>query len=144
MLEFIKGISYSDLGNSASILGLLLTILIFINLWTIKRFYIFTARVPELLKKLCKHSGAIAEYHKDFSNSHREIDLELAGIEIILKSLKGKVIRKTKSSVNRVIKCVRNYNRIGQSQKDLWAIYVEIQKLITEIEELQSDLKWEH
>jgi len=143
MSSFPKGITLSDLGNAASILGLLLTILILLSLRSIKRFYIFTARVPELLEKLIKHAGNIASYQKDFSGSNREIDLELAGAEIVLKSLKSKVGSHTKSSVRRVIKCVDNYNRTNQDQEKLWGVYVEFQKLITELQELQSDSKWE-
>ncbi len=142
MLELLKKVTLSDLGNAASIIGLLLTIMIFINLRNIKRFYIFTARVPELLEKMRQHAGKISSYQEDFSNSGQEIELELAGAEITLKSLKGKVSRRTKSSIKRVLKAVKNYDRTEKDQDKLWAVYVEIHKLIAEVQELQSDLKW--
>ena len=142
MLEILKRITLSDIGNVASILGLLITILVLINLRNIKRFYVFTARVPELLEKLGKHAGKISVFQKDFSNSGREIELELAEAEIVLKSLRTKLNRQAKSSAKRVLNTVKRYNRTNPNQESLWTVYVEIQKLISEVQELQSDLKW--
>jgi len=133
----------TDIGSVASILGFLLTILIFLTLRSIRRFYVFTARVPELLKKLINHARKISEYQKEFSNSQQEIELELAEAEVVLNSLKKKVSRQTKSAVNGTLKTVKTYNNSSNDSKSLWAVYVEMQKLITEIQELQSDLKWE-
>lgn len=133
----------THIGSVASILGFLLTILIFLTLRSIRRFYVFTARVPELLKKLIKHARKISEYQKEFSNSQQEIELELAEAEVVLNSLKKKVSRQTKSAVNSTLKTVKAYNNSSNDSKSLWAVYVEMQKLITEIQELQSDLKWE-
>lgn len=133
----------TDIGSAASILGFLLTIIIFLTLRSIRRFYVFTARMPELLKKLINHASKIAEYQKEFSNSQQEIELELAKTEVVLNSLKKKVSRQTKSAVNSMLKTVNTYNNSSNDSDSLWAVYVEIQKLITEIHELQSDLKWE-
>ena len=133
----------TDIGSAASILGFLLTIIIFLTLRSIRRFYVFTARVPELLKKLINHASKISEYQKEFSNSQQEIELELAKTEVVLNSLKKKVSRQTKSAVNSMLKTVKSYNNSSNDSNSLWAVYVEIQKLITEIQELQSDLKWE-
>ena len=142
MIDFLHKVTFSDIGNAASILGLLLTVLVFIGLRSIKRSYIFTARVPELLKKLVAHASSIAAYQKDFSNSQQEIQLELAGTEIVLKSLRRKVSRSTRGSVRRVLKVVKDSNGPNQSHDNVWTIYVEMQKLIIEVQELQSDLKW--
>ena len=143
MMELLKNITLSNLGNAASIVALFLTFLIFINMRKIKRFYVFTARVPELLEKLANHASKISAYQKDFSSSTREIKLLLAETEILLKSIKSKVgTRQIKSSVKRVLKIVTQYNPATQDQDALWTVYVEIQKLVSEIQEFQSDLKW--
>jgi len=134
--------SITDIGSVASILGFLLTILIFLSLRSIRRFYVFTARVPELLSKLKKHAGEISKYQKEFSDSQQGIELELSRAEVVLKSLKKKVSRQTKSSINNVLKTVKTYNSFNDSKR-LREVYIEIIKLIDEIEELQSDLKWE-
>jgi predicted PurR-regulated permease PerM len=133
----------TDIGSVASILGLVLTILIFLSLRKIRRFYVFTARVPELLDKLTKHAGKISEYQKEFSNSQQEIELELSKAEVVLKSLKKKVSRQTKSSINNVLKTVKTYYNSISDSKSLWEVYVKIQILIDEIKELQLDIKWE-
>ena len=142
MLALLKRLTLSDFGNIASIIALLLTIVIFFNLRNIKRFYSFTARVPELLEKMGKHAGQISSYQQDFSNSSREIELELGKAEIVLKALKNKVSRGTKSSVKRVLKAIEYYGRTEKDPDKLWTVYVEIQKLIEEFQELQSDSKW--
>jgi predicted PurR-regulated permease PerM len=135
--------SITDIGSVASILGFLLTILIFLSLRIIRRFYVFIARVPELLSKLIEHAGEISKYQKEFSDSQQEIELELSKAEVVLKSLKKKVGRQTKSSINKVLKTVKTYNNNSfNDSKRLWKVYVKIQILIDEINELQSDNKW--
>ena len=136
-------ITLADIGSLASILGFVLTIFILLALRSIRRSYRFTARVPELIAKLINHAGEIAVYQKEFSYSHQEIQLELAKIEVALKSLKKKVGRNTKSSINKLLKNVENYSNNSNDPKNLREIYVEMHKLISEIQELQSDLKWE-
>ena len=142
-MDFLKVIKLDDLANLASIVALVLTIVIFMNLRSIRRFYKFTARVPELLNKLIQHARKISEYQKDFATSHREIDLEIAEAEVVLKSLKNKVNRQTISSISRVLKTIKTYNRQRYNSNQLWEVYIEMHKLIAEIHELQSDLKWE-
>lgn len=142
-MEFIQNTSLSDAGNVASIIGFLLTVVVFFNLRSIKRFYVFKARAPELLERLIEQSSKIALYQNDFSNSFQEIDVEVARVEITLKSLKQKLRGSVKASTGRVLKQLEKYNKQSKSSENLWHLYVDLQKLIAEVRELQSDLKWE-
>ncbi len=143
MINFFKQLSFSDISNVASVLGFLLTVQVFINLKSIKRSYIFIARAPELLEKLETHASNISAYQNDFSNSIPQIELELAGAEITLKFLKSKVNMSAKGSINKVLKVVKKFNGVNRSKDNLWLVYLEMQKLISEVKELQSDQKWE-
>lgn len=141
--QIFKAISLSNIGSWASIIGLVLTIFVLLNIRSIKQFYLFSARVPELLEKLTKHAASISTHQKNYPTTHQELTLELAGVEMVLNSLYDKVNRKTKKSVKKTIDSII-LPKTGQASKDeIWSIYIQIHKLITEVEELQSDLKWE-
>lgn len=142
-MEFIQNASLSDAGDVASIIGLLLTFFIYFNLRSIKRFYVFRARVPELLERLIDQSSKIASYQQDFSNSLQGIDVEVAQVEITLKSLKQKLNGSVRASVVRVLKQLERYENQTKTSDNLWHLYIDLQKLIAEVHELQSDLKWE-
>ena len=53
-------LSLTDLGSVASIIGVVLTILIFLSVRKIKSFYVIKTRVPDLLEKLSKYASAIS------------------------------------------------------------------------------------
>ncbi len=170
ILEFLNIITLSDKGNIsdinsgtiASIISLFITIGIFFGIRKIKSYYIFTARVPEILDKLDQNASKIANYFNDFENSIRQISLEIAEVEVGLTSLKKKVKGKTKTSVTRLLNNIKSYEgpkiklwtvsfkKSGTSSKfkftdkeKLWKLYIDLYKLIAEIKELQEDYKWE-
>lgn len=142
-MEFIQNINLSDIGSVASIIGLLLTVVVFLNIRSIKRFYVFRARVPELLERLIEQSSKISTYQNDFVNSSQEIDIVVAQVEITLKSLKQKLSGSVKSSVGKILKQLERLVNQSKTSANLWSLYIDLQKLIAEVQELQSDLKWE-
>jgi len=142
-LETLRNIGLSDIGSFASIISLVLTVIVFFNLRSIKRFYVFKARAPELLNKLIKQASNISSYQSDFLDSRHEIDLEIVQIEINLKSLEKKLPGSLKSSVKRVLKQLKRYDNQDNKPDSLWQFYIDLQKLIAEIHEFQSDLNWE-
>ena len=132
----------SILGNIASIVGLALTILVFLNTKKIKEYYLLRARVPELIDKLTECSSKLAEQHREFEESRDLISVELGRAEVVLKSLEAKLKGRGRDSVRSLIKSVKNYDVKTQERDSLWAVYVGMTKVIDELRDLQEDLKW--
>ena len=99
--------------------------------------------MPELLETLTKQASNLLSYQKNFPSSRQEIDIEVAKIEISLESLRKKLRSSERSSVKRVYKEIKSYETQSKSSENMFHLYLELQKLIAEINELQSDLKWE-
>jgi hypothetical protein len=133
----------SDIGTVSSIIGLLLTVIVFINIRKIKNFYLFRARVPELIDKLSVHSSNIASYQYESSDSLQNIPLELAKAEVVLQSLEKKLKGQTRISVQELLKIVREFDVSNNTRDDLWNIYVGMMKVIEQIKDIQEDLRWE-
>jgi hypothetical protein len=139
-------LTLSDYGNIASIAGFILTIFILLNVRSLRKQYTFKARVPELTRKLNSHASKLADYHQNFEDSREEIILELANSEAVLKSLGEKVNKSTRGSIKILLAQIKEYNlyKANNNADFLWnRIYVLMRKLVTELGELQQDLKWE-
>ena len=131
-------------GSIASIVSLLLTIIIFIAIRKIKSYYIFTGRVPELVKSLNKIASEINNCLNDFKGAIHKISMELANAEVTLKTLRNKINnRSLKKSISKLIKQIKGYKTINDGEKKLRDIYIKLRKIIREIKELQKDQKWE-
>jgi hypothetical protein len=140
----MEKITFSDVGSAASIISFVITLYLFYAVRKIKSFYVFKAMVPELTEELKEHASNLADLHRDFKESRDQVLLEIARTGVTLESLKKKVGRPTKKSINVVIKLIDDYSPHNQSPGYLWKIYVELQKVIQEIIYVQSDRAWEN
>lgn len=103
----------------------------------------FTARVPQLVEKLKDNSSALSNHLNEFESSRQQIALGLADTEIVLQSLKKKVRGHQRKLIASLVKLIRTYDHYEDGPDDLWGIYIEIHKVITMVENLREDLKWE-
>lgn len=79
----------------------------------------------------------------DFIDSIDQIKLELGRIEVKLGVLKRKVPRNTRKSIERVVRYINNYKADDRKQNKLFEVYVEMQKLTDEINNIYEDRKLE-
>jgi hypothetical protein len=138
-----EGINFDDIANVASILSLLLTIYVLYTVRKIKNYYVFKARVPELVNQISDHASKLALFHNDYENSREQILLELGKAEVTLSSLKKKVDRKTRRLITTAITTVQSYNRYTRDKDQLWKIYIDLQKVVQEVINVQGDREWE-
>jgi hypothetical protein len=142
LFHFFSDITLSDIGSIASIIGLIFTILVLIDVRRLKSYYLFTARMPELARKLREHTLNIAEYLSDFEKSIQDISVELARLEVVLNSLSRKLDRTSSETVVQLLKYLKNYDVERAGKTGLRKIHVYVNKILDEIEDLQEDLKW--
>jgi hypothetical protein len=138
----------SLLANILSVVGFVLTLIVFINVRKIKSHYIFKGRMPELHEKLDRHASAILSLYQRYEDSREQIVIELKSSEVTLKSIrqKAKDNRTIKQSVKRVLKLMSDYNTqilFHQNKDALFGIFVEMRKVVDEIENHRKDIEWE-
>lgn len=164
LIEFIKGDAFSALGSISSIVSLILTFLVFLGVRNIKRFYIFTARVPELNDRLSEAASKIASALNSGSITSDSTAEILADTEAILKSLIRKVDKPLKADAKRLIKNIqsmdgcdkvwcRAYKHFFSSENQdtqenfesrLRDVYLSLYRLNAECREVYEDSRWEH
>lgn len=141
--SWIKDLKFSDFADVISVIGFCFTIYVLVTIRKIKNFYVFKARVPDLLKKSTELASHLSQFHSDFENSKQQILYEIGQVEVILKSLNKKVNRQVKSSIKEVNKHIVDYKNYRDKSR-LWDIYVSLQKVNQEVINLQEDRSWEN
>lgn len=137
------------IGSVSSIIGLVITFLVFLGVSHIRAYYNLIGRVPDLTSQLKKQAAEIINLTQDYSNNISNIDLELAKTEPILVRLEKQLGRKNISPVKNIIDLVDDYRRAVKYRnasglvENVRHIYTEMQKVLIEITELQKDAKWE-
>ena len=163
ILEIVKSDELAIFGSISSILSLALTFAIFLGIRKIKRFYIFTARVPDLNKRLIKIASSISSALTSGSFDTTKLTEILANAEAILKSLTRKVNNPLRSDANKIIKEIRNLERCNgflcklfgfwgsknasgdedNHEEKLRKIYLDLCRLNAECREVYEDARWE-
>lgn len=109
--EWVTRLSFSDAGSLSSIIALLITIWIAIGIRKIKLFYLFTARVPELGKRLRRHSSNLAKYLNDPESFKEKISEEMVAAEVTVTSLQRKLSGRDKKNVKDLLTGIRRANK---------------------------------
>ena len=143
ILAYLSGRWFTALASVASILSLVISAAVLINVRKIRSFYVFTARVPQLLDRLRTNSSSLSDQLNDFDRFRPQIPVLLADTEVALVSLSKKV-RSPHNGVARALALrVKEYDVKADGEGPLREIYVDLHKVIATIDDLREDLKWE-
>jgi hypothetical protein len=126
----------------ASIASLALTLLVYFNVRKLRRAYLFTARVPELTEELSSRASELARLHVTSAESRTQIQVLLAEVDVLMRSLKSKVDGSSRTSVKAVLLAIAEYEG-NESADVVWRVYVAMQKCLAELRQTQLDLKWD-
>lgn len=145
MWEIIKSLlTVDNFSNLSSILGLLLTIYIVYTIQNVKNLYKFKARIPKLLEKLDNIKSDIANAFNDFEHSHEDIKVLFGKAEVVLESIKKKLQKGDRNEVRICIDKIKEIENIGAENYDkAFDIYVQLNKTLEVVEDLNEEYKWE-
>ena len=139
-LEPIRGI-LALAGDIASITGLLVTIAVAVTIRRLRAFYVFKARVPQLISRIAEKASSVSNRAADFINTRDEIGLDIKQIGILIESLAAKSSGPAKTASRQLAKRLKGAH--VRSRPDVTDLYAEIQTLLARYDELQRDLEWE-
>jgi hypothetical protein len=134
--------SLASISGWASILSLLLTGWVWLELRNIRKTYLFRARVPEINVKLSKFASEIADGMNNYNESTSEIAVAVGQSDALLKSLHSKTSGSSKSQAKTCLGLASAYLR-EPSEAKIRELYVALRKLEAAVEEQLEDLKWE-
>jgi hypothetical protein len=142
--------SLATLGSVASLLSLILTAYVLIELRRIRSFYLFKARVPDLIGRLSQHSSNLSNYLSDFDNSLPDIVKELAVSEAVMTSLTKKLDGDPLKSVKALLQSTNEFRThntklhfLKREKEGLRGIYVEMANVVEVLQQSQEDTKFE-
>lgn len=126
----------------ASVVSLALTLLVYFNIRKLRRAYLFTARVPELIDDLSVKASELLTLHGIGAQSKSQIQVVMAEADVLLRSLKSKVDGSSRSAVNAALIATAEY-QMNDSPEIVLRVYVGMQKCLMELRQAQLDLKWD-
>jgi len=164
-MEFLQSLNNNTLFNllasTASIVSVIITTVVYLNIKNIRKHYIFIARIPELSNNLSEIASSISERLDTFNGFTTIIFQFLADAEINLKSLSKKSNGELKKSANALIGKIKQaenkssfFDKITFNlyKKDLLDvktqkiilqdIYISLYKIKSECDETFKDSQW--
>lgn len=136
--------SFSNFADLASIVEFVISLLVLYNVNQIRTQFLFTARVPQLAKRLNEHASHLSSQYRDLGNSADFVKAELARCQSVLKSLGPKLPGGSRKSVKKLIDKIEaeRKNITPASRSAVWEIYTELTVLIEDLKQIQEDRKW--
>lgn len=132
----------ADVGSIASLFSLILTAIIYLDLRRIKNSYIFRIRSPQLVRFLTAKTSYLIDLAKDFPTDNKQINIELAKIDVRLNSMQGRITGSTKKTVTNLRERIKVFEQ-SPNEENFNQIYIFMIRVIEEIKELQQDLNLE-
>ncbi len=148
---------FEIISNISSIGSLIITLFVLYNLRSIRKVFLFNARVPELNNKLSELASLLSKQLNYSNGLTTEIKKNLADTEVVLNYLKKKVNRhlskKIKILINdikfvqgdKIVWNLKKKKQLSETQKQefLEKIYIDIYKITSDVNELYKDYQWE-
>ncbi len=125
----------------ASVMGLMVSAVVWLNVRKLRAFYTFRARVPEVIASLNERASNLSSLLSDFEGSRQSIELELAEAAVLIRSLAKKSSGAPRAAAESLASRIElNFPR---SASDARQLYVAIRTLLLTFKEVQSDYNWE-
>lgn len=139
-----------DFSSICSIIGLIVTIFLFFEARKIQKSFLRRARLPEITKDLGKETSELCRTMAIWSTDNKPALEILAKIKGLLEYIKPKVPSEEKKKINDLLKkfypkkyMVLNSNLSGISENSVWDIYCDLNTIITSLNQLIKDSKWD-
>lgn len=146
-----------------TILSFFMTLYVMFAVKKIRKFYIFNARVPEIIKRLTDITSKISIQLNSFNGIDRALNEILVNAEVELSSLTRKVdgsLKKQASSLAKEIRILsgrnnwkdriqipslsnNDHNAIRTPEESVQNIYLSLYKLTAECKTRHEDARWE-
>lgn len=163
VIGIISGKYVEAIATLSSVISLVITIAVYFGIRKIKRFYAFTARVPELNERLGEIASKISSSLNSGTLNIIYTKEMLADAEVILKSIYKKVDQPLKKQVKKILheiesiddtrgitnkiinffKETSEINSEGVQESRLREVYISLYKLNAECKNAYEDSRWE-
>jgi len=140
----------NKIGSISSILGLIVTIFLFVEARKIRNSFLRRARLPEVNKELAKATSNVSDQLKNWSKDKTPALEAFSNVKALLENIKPKLPSEEKNKVNDYLSRLqpKKYLFVNTSLSELgedsaWELYTELSGLVTSLQQLAKDSKWD-
>lgn len=131
-------------GDICSVLGLIITVVVFVKVRTIQRSFLVQARLPILRKKIRAHSAALSNMLNDFSSVNPDLEPEIrrcnANLENLCTKLDGSQAANVQRAKTFTSELLKQAAPIDKSQ--IRKLHVALVGIEEELGNLTEDMQW--
>ncbi len=109
-------LTVSNIADIASLVSLVVSIYVALNLRAIRKNYIFRLKAPEFMKALKTCARDLNQFGNDFENSTEAISDELTKIDVRLGAMSRRMRRRSKKSVKELRGLIKAYEEDRKDQ----------------------------
>lgn len=139
-----------DLETALSLLGFVITLLLFHEAYKLRLSFLRRARIPEMIEELKAKSQIMSKNINDWNNQHRSFIEQALIIKGILENLKEKLVSSEKKKVIKFLDMLKPKKwfifdkKLTELKEDeAWIIYAELSSVITSLVQHEKDSKWD-
>ena len=140
----------NKIGSISSIIGLIVTIFLFVEARKIRDSFLRKARLPEINKELLKVASKVSGQLKNWGTDRIPALEAFSNVKALLENIKPKLPSKERKEVGDYLKQLqpKKYLFIRSSISELdedtaWELYAELSGLVTTLQQLANDSKWD-
>lgn len=147
MPEWLSNIN--TIGSAASIIGLVVTIFLFIEARSIKKSFLRRARLPELNKDLAKVTSEISVHIKSWESNKEPALEKFSHAKALLENIKKKLPEDERRMVEKYLiqlqpkRLLVKKREISElNREEAFKLYSELNGLVASLRELAKDNAW--
>lgn len=140
----------NKLGSISSVIGLIVTVFLFIEARAIRNSFLRRARLPELNKELARATSQVSQHLKSWDEDKKPALESLSNVKALLENMKPKLPSDERKKVVAYLSRLQPTKyfvlktRITELSEDsAWELYTELSGLVTSLEQLAKDSKWD-
>lgn len=131
-------------GSLASILGLGLTIWVWLKVRNIEGHFLFRVRFPSLKRQLGQHCASISRHLNSFPESANDLEIELKKCQSDLKNLHSKLKGQSRASASHILTQIDELPSplTADVRQNIREIHLNLVILEKDLENLKEDMQW--
>jgi len=140
----------NKIGSISSILGLIVTVFLFMEARKIRNSFLRRARLPEVNKELAKVTSNVSIQLKNWEVDKTPALEAFSNVKALLENIRLKLPSEEKRKVGDYLNRLqpKKYLSVKRSISELsedaaWELYTELSGLVTSLQQLVKDSKWD-
>lgn len=140
----------NKIGSISSILGLIVTTFLFFEARKIRNSFLRRARLPEINKELAKATSNVSGQLKNWGEDKTPALEAFSNVKALLENIKPKLPSEEKNKVKDYLSRLQpkkyffvNISLAELGEDSAWELYTELSGLVTSLQQLAKDSKWD-